>query len=93
MTYSAIALAAQDEHLRRRIAACIAQEDPTDERHPIAHADAVIWQACGSPGWGDAYAYAIATNVEDSGDDPAVITDGMILAAVQPLLGAEPEPT
>ena len=37
MTYSAIALAAQDEHLRRRIAACIAQEDPTDDRHPIAH--------------------------------------------------------
>ena len=34
MTYSAIALAAQDEHLRRRIAACIAQEDPTDDRHP-----------------------------------------------------------
>jgi hypothetical protein len=89
MTYSAIALAAQDEHLRRRIAACIAQEDPTDDRHPIAHADALIWQACGSPGWGEAYAYALATNVENPGDDPAVISDAMILAAVQPMLTQE----
>ena len=87
MTYHAIGVAAQDEALRRRIAACIAQEAPTDERHPIAHADAIMWQACASPGWGEAYAYALATDVPDPGADQAVISDAMILAAVQPMIG------
>lgn len=86
MTYSAIALAAQDEHLRRRIAACIAQEAPDDPVHPIAHADALIWQACASPGWGEAYAYALETDVTDPGAAPAVISDAMILSALQPML-------
>lgn len=54
--------------------------------HPIAHADAIIWQCCASPGWGQAYAYALDTNVTDPGNDPAVISDGQILAAVQPLV-------
>lgn len=85
VTYAAIALAAQDEHLRRRIAACIAQEAPDDDRHPIAHADAVIWACCAAPGGGDAYAYALATDVPDPGNDPAVISDAMILGAVQPM--------
>ena len=90
MTYHAIGVAAQDEALRRRIAACIAQEAPTDQRHPIAHADALIWGACGSPGWGEAYAYALETDVTDPGADPAVISDAMILAAVQPMLPTAP---
>lgn len=86
MTYAAIAQAAHDEHLRWRIAACIAQEAPESALHPIAHADAIIWQCCASPGWGQAYAYALDTNVTDPGNDPAVISDGQILAAVQPLV-------
>ena len=90
MTYHAIATAAQDEHLRLRIAACIAQEAPDDPAHPIAHADALIWQACASPGWGEAYAYALDTDVPEPGNDPAVIGDAMILAAVQPMLTTAP---
>lgn len=90
MTYSAIATAAQDQHLRLRIAACIAQESPDSPTHPIAHADAIIWQACGSPGWGEAYASALAADVPDPGNDPAVISDAMILAAVQPMIEETP---
>ena len=89
MTYSAIAQAAQDEHLRRRIAACIAQEDGADPQHPIAHADAIIWRCCAAPGWGEAYAYALGSAVPEPGNDPAVITDAMILAVVQPLITEE----
>ena len=86
MTYHAIGVAAQDEALRRRIAACIAQEAPGDPRHPIAHADALMWQCCASPGWGEAYAYALATDVPNPGADESVISDAMILSAVQPML-------
>lgn len=82
MTYSAIAKAARDQHLRSRIAACLAQEGGLDE-HPIPAADAIIWACCAQPGWGEAWAYALATEVADPGDDPAVISDGMILSAVQ----------
>lgn len=88
MTYTAIAQAAQDQHLRLRIAACIAQERPQDAAHPIAHADAIQWQVAASPGLADAYSYAVETNVPDPGADPAVITDAALLAAVTALLPA-----
>lgn len=86
MSYSVIGLAAQDQHLRTRIAACIAQEDPHGEGHPVARADAMQWQVVASPGLGDAYGYALSTSVSDPGDDPAVITDGALLAAVAQFL-------
>lgn len=88
MSYSSIAAAAQDQALRLRIAACVAQEAPDDPRHPIPHADAIQWQCCAEPGWGAAWDSAIAAEVENPGADPAVISDGMILTAVQLRLGA-----
>lgn len=86
MSYTAIAQAAQDQHLRLRIAACIAQERPQDGQHSIAHADAIQWQVAASPGLADAYTYAVETDVPDPGNDPAVITDAALLAAVTALL-------
>jgi hypothetical protein len=86
VSYSVIGLAAQDQHLRTRIAACIAQEDPHGEGHPVARADAMQWQVVASPGLGDAYGYALSTSVPDPGNDPAVITDGALLAAVAQFL-------
>lgn len=88
MSYNAIAQAAQDQHLRLRIAACIAQEAPDDTRHPVAHADAIQWQVAASPGVADAYSYAVLNDVPDPGNDPAVITDAALLAAVSALLPA-----
>ena len=92
MTYNAIAAAAQDQHLRSRIAACIAQETPTDTRHPIALADQIQWRVVAAPGIADAYSYAVLTEVENPGKDEAVVTDLMLLAAVQPLLVAPEVP-
>jgi hypothetical protein len=45
------------------------------------------------PGFGDAYASALAADppVERPGNDPGVITDGMILGAVQSLLPQPPD--
>jgi hypothetical protein len=51
-----------------------------------------VWAA--SPGWGGAWDSALAGHPDDPayepGRDPAVITDGMILATVQQLGGTAP---
>ncbi len=39
-----------------------------------------------APGWDAAWASAVASDNEDPGADPGVITDGMILSQVQALL-------
>ena len=48
-----------------------------------------LWAS--SPGWGAAWDYALASHPDDAsyqpGRDPAVITDEMILSAVQALAG------
>jgi len=85
MSYWDIALMAADTDLTRRVAAAYASE-PYPSYDPIewAHSKAFLW--AGSPGWGDAWASAIAGGMENPGQNPGVITDGMILSAVQGLL-------
>jgi hypothetical protein len=74
---------AHDADFRERIAAAVAgQED-----QPTAWADAHQWRIAASPGFGDAYASALVNGIERPGLDPAVITDGMILAAVAAVMG------
>ena len=51
--------------------------------HPTAWADQNQWQIAAAPGFAEAYQYALDTGVENPGNDPAVITDAQILAAVQ----------
>lgn len=90
MTYHDVAAAAQDNHLRLRVAGCVATLDytPTSERtHVLAIADSIMWEVAGESAVSDAYAYGVATDVENPGDDPAVVTDVMILAAVEEALG------
>jgi hypothetical protein len=41
------------------------------------------------PGFGEKYSYAIATGVVRPGNDPAVISDGDILSAVQAIRNGE----
>lgn len=94
MSYNHISQAAQDVNLRLRIAACISTQTGFvwPERvtnHPLALADSLQWELCGSPGWGDAYEYAVNSNVDRPGASEAVITDEMILSAVQLVLGIE----
>ena len=83
MTYSIHAAAATSPGLRQRVTACAAQEGAPD---PTRWTAAAVWSLITSE-WIDAWAYADATHPgEDHGANDAVITDGMILAAVQPRL-------
>ena len=82
MSYSAQAILAQDGDFLLRISACAAVE--VDRTHqPNTWANEHIWRISAAPGFADAYEYAINTDVERPGNDPSVITDAQILAAVQ----------
>ena len=43
------------------------------------------WTLAGAPGFPDAYASAIENHLPNPGRDPAVISDAMILSAIQAL--------
>ena len=85
MSYSAQAQLSGDPDFLNRVSACAAVEVPMTHS-PTVWAQEHIWRVAAAPGFADAYEYAINTNVERPGNDPAVITDGQILAAVQALL-------
>lgn len=82
MAYFDIALLANDWDFLNRVTACVATEAnaPAD---PQGWATDHRWQIAAAPGFGDAYAYAILSGVNQPGKDASVITDGMILGAVQ----------
>jgi len=88
MAYSDQSLLSQDSDFAQRIAACAAVEAPKTHQ-PLQWAVDHVWWIAASPGFADAYAYALATDVERPGNDPAVITDAQILASVQALLTEE----
>lgn len=99
MTYHDIAVAAADNDLRLRVAACIATLDgqfdlplnvSMPNAHPLTVADTIMWHVVGHTEVSDAYAYGVLTEVENPGDDPAVVTDAMILASVQNALNITP---
>lgn len=85
MSYKVQADLADDGYLRRRVTACAASEGISN---PESWASEQRWALSASPGWVAAYASALATEKERPGDDEAVISDGMILAAVQAVRGA-----
>lgn len=80
MSYLDIWNIAQDPYLRSRITACAAQEGVVT---PDAWAYSNSLQIAASPGWSEAWASALAAEHPNPGIDGAVISDGMILAAVQ----------
>jgi hypothetical protein len=88
MSFSDVAALATDRDFRDRIAACYSQEQEpvVGGMHPLTWTDTYQFNIAGAPGFGDAYASAIAGGVEFPGKDPAVITDAMLLGAVQALI-------
>lgn len=80
MSYKTISMSANDPALRSRIVACCAQEG-----NPEA-LTVVLWPVCCASDVEAAYASALAANNPDPGGDESVISDGMILANVQPNL-------
>lgn len=86
MSYSSIALMAEDIDLRVRIIACASQEG---KRNAPAWVNEVVWLLAATPGWDSAWDSALIVGIGRPGNMPNVISDGMILGAVQPLLAAE----
>lgn len=83
MAYATIAAMAQDLALFQRLTAAAAEEHKT--RPYPDWVDTYRWDLAATPGWAAAWESAVANLNPDPGNDPAVITDGMILAAVQPM--------
>lgn len=89
MAYADLATLAFDrDFLMRTAAAAAAEPAPLDPADPVTWAEHHRWDMAAAPGFADAYATAILNGVERPGNDPAVITDPQILAAVQSLTAA-----
>jgi hypothetical protein len=87
MAYSDIALLSADNDFIQRTRACAATEGELD---PVGWSNDHQWQMAAIPTFGDRYAYALATGVVRPGNDPSVIPDADILAAVQALQADDP---
>jgi hypothetical protein len=98
MAYSDIALLQGDPDFRARVTAATSVESEAGTLpaiDPNATAQWVherLWRFASQPGFGDAYGYAVATGVPRPGNDPSVITDGQILAAVLSIYEADNPP-
>lgn len=80
MAYSDVALLANDLDFMNRTRAAVAAEGEDDVNGWV---QVYQWQMASAPGFGDAYASALAANVENPGNDQSVISDPMLLSAVQ----------
>jgi hypothetical protein len=85
MAYYDVSQLAVDPDFSLRVAACYSTETAgtADAEYPTTWAADHLWTIAGAPGFGDAYASAVAGGVPNPGRDPAVISDAQILAAVQ----------
>jgi len=90
MTYATVATIRRDADLSNRVAACVAVEHVAE--HPEQWAAEHAWELAAQPGWAAAWESALAAHPEDAeyrpGGDAAVVTDGMILSAVQAIAAA-----
>lgn len=87
MSYSTIAQCAYDQAFFTRVTASAGQEG-----HSNAEAAAALirWDVATAADIEAAYASAVAGGNPNPGGDESVITDAMILSAVQPALAALP---
>ena len=88
MSYNHIADAASDSDLRRRVAACFAQ-NTTGTEQPEALAAVHMWRIAADDDIAAAYAYGVDTDVANPGRDEAVVTDAAILVAVSAIVNPE----
>jgi hypothetical protein len=95
MSYSTVSIIAQDPDIAARVRGAIANEVMANEYMSTStlrsrlDLSASLWLLAASSGWTPAWESALAAdrtgNPLTIGNDPAVITDGMILAAVKAL--------
>ena len=89
MSYSSIALMAEDNDLRLRIKACASKEGDRDGQAWVTQN---IWLLTSTPGWDEAWDSALQVGIGRPGNMPNVISDYMILVAVQTLKAAQAPP-
>lgn len=88
MSYLAQARLASDSDLLARVTACAATEaTPAPDEWAYRHR----WVLSAQPGWAAAYASALESEVGAPGADASVISDAMILSAVQSITAAPAE--
>jgi hypothetical protein len=92
--YYDVSLLANDPDFRARSAAAFAVESYGDISPPPPYQWSAdhSWQLASAPGFGDAYAYALANGNETPGRDASVITDEQLLSAVQKIISDEAPP-
>lgn len=83
MAYFDQAQLSRDGDFNQRIAAAAQLEIALDGQHPLQWAAENQWALSAAPGFADAYASAVASGVPHPGADPSVISDAMILSAIQ----------
>lgn len=83
-TYHDLWTLRMDEAIKRRVIACAALEG---QFQPGQWWETHGWEVVAHTDWADAYTYASNSGHTNPGTDPAVITDGMILSAVQDVRG------
>ena len=93
MSYETINQSVYDSDLRGRVTAAVATEawqgsqagsfTDTARNSPDMAANILIWPVCSASDVEAAYASALAGGNPDPGGDESVVTDGMILSAVQ----------
>ena len=79
MSYATINTCANDVAFTGRVNACLAQEDHWE----LASLQETMYTVASAGNIEAAYASALAANNPNPGGDETVITDGMILSAVQ----------
>lgn len=87
MSYNSMSQCRWDLSFQRRVTASVAQEGRTDAE---VAAGLIMWPVCTRSDIEAAYASALASGNPNPGGDEAVISDGMILGAVQQELAALP---
>jgi hypothetical protein len=93
MGYSDIAALQQDADFAARVSAAYAVETLGDDSLDPGSWQAMhSWDMAAQPGFGDAYASALAGSVDRPGNDPGVISDAQILSAIQAIEAAENPP-
>lgn len=86
MSYQTQAILARDNDIILRLAACAATQNI---ENPEQWAWNRSWKFSAQSGWDTAYAAAIKANTENPGKSETIITDSMILKAVQAVIAAE----
>lgn len=91
MSYATQSQLAQDPDFIARCNASASKEIPAGSpTNPLFYVADNIWRLAAAPGFDAAYESAIAAGIGRPGWEASVITDGMILSAMQALIAARP---